>query len=352
MSTLSNGPETNQTAHLARQVMYIRWILAVVLFLIALGFEAREHLWGRGSFDNNFSFEVVFFGVIGPSCSFFVLTWISHKLFQLAEAYRAIQTLNSDLEARIAARTAELTRANEQLRQLDQLKSEFVSLVSHELRAPLTNIQGGLELILQADELCKEPTPHMLRVVQSEVVRLSNLVRQILDVSALEAGHLQLNPGPVAVRPLIHKVAERCIVPDGRYSLKVNVPSQLTPVWADEDRLTDVLANLLNNAVKYSPDGGEIHIGAAQERDCVHLTISDQGVGIPPEDQQQLFGMFYRGRGNGENGTPGYGLGLYFCHKLVAAHNGKIWVESAGIPGEGATFHLTLPTDAGADQNA
>lgn len=274
---------------------------------------------------------------------FFILSWIRQNLLQLVTAYEEIHSLNSDLETRIEERTAELVQANENLRQLDHLKSEFVSLVSHELRTPLTNIHGGIELVLQNLDPCAESSSRILRVVQSEGERLGKLVRHILDVSALQAGQLQLNCGLVVLRPIIYLLITHFEVNHPNHQIIVNFPSQIQPVWADEDRLTDIISNLISNAIKYSPDGGEILIEAKSDNNgFLHLSIKDYGVGIPLSEQERLFQPFYRGE-NASKTAQGYGLGLYFCYELIQAHNGKIWVDSNGKSGEGTTFHLSLP---------
>jgi signal transduction histidine kinase len=352
MVTVIEDSNIKRNHRLSRQVALVRWIVPPALSIFVLVVEALEHLTGETDQQQahreylDFSFEVFFFGVIGPILIFAFLTRLSTNLKQLALAYEEIRSLNTDLEARIEVRTAELASANDELRQLDQLKSEFVSLVSHELRAPLTNIHGGIELALHKLEPCAEPSHNILKIVQSEVDRLTKLVKHILDVSALQAGRLQLNRGLVALRPLISAVTERHLASDeNKHHFKLEIPAHLPPVWADEDRLADVLANLINNAIKYSPNGGEICINAHADNNCIHLRVIDQGVGIPLSTQDRLFQPFYRVDNAQDSNLPGYGLGLYFCYKLIEAQKGRIWVESVGEAGKGTTIHMTLPVD-------
>ena len=332
---------------LAQQVAFIRWIVTLSLFTFVAGFETLEHLIVEGEpLSWRFSFEILFFGVVGPALVFVILSWIRYNLLQLVHAYEEIHSLNTDLETRIEVKTDELVQANEKLRELDRLKSEFVSLVSHELRTPLTNIHGGIELVLQDIDSHSEAQCNVLTVVQSEVKRLIKLVKHILDVSALQAGQLQLTRGIVALRPLIHNVVARCEASNKIRHFIFDFPPQLQPVWADEDRLADVLDNLINNAIKYSPEGSEIRVKATSEANHVQIMVKDEGVGISLADQERLFQPFYRGE-NVTNAVQGYGLGLYFCHQLIQSHGGKIWVESTGKPGMGTTFHLYLPVDKG-----
>ena len=331
---------------LARRVAIIRWIVPLALFWFVTGFETLEHIIIEGKPPSwNFSFEILFFGVVGPALVFVILSWIRHNLRQLILAYEEIHSLNTNLESRIQARTEELVQANEKLQHLDQLKSEFVSLVSHELRTPLTNIHGGIELVLQKLEPSTVSYQPVLLVVQSEVDRLARLVKHILDVSALQAGQIKLNRGAVVLRPFLNRVLTQCVQISDKHELKLDIPAQLPPVWADEDRLADVLSNLINNAIKYSPDGGEIQVNAAVENSHIHLIVKDSGDGIPPDEHERLFQPFYRGESTANSTAKGYGLGLYFCFQLIQVHNGRIWVESCGKPGQGAAFHLTLPID-------
>lgn len=335
---------------LARQVAMIRWFVAFFLFSFVFGFETIEHIViEQEALNWRLSFEVLFFGILGPAMIFVILSWIRQNLLQLVTAYDEIHSLNTDLEVRIAARTTELVHANENLRQLDQLKSEFVSLVSHELRTPLTNIHGGIELALKNLDPCAETSHNVLTVVQSEVNRLSKLVRHILDVSALQAGQLQLNRGLVMLRPLIHSLIVRHQTNSPNHNIVADIQPQLQPIWADEDRLADIIGNLISNAIKYSPDGGEVRIQAQAGNDgFIHLSVKDYGVGITQHEQERLFQLFYRGE-NASDTAQGYGLGLYFCYQLIQAHGGKIQVDSSGQSGNGTTFHLYLPVDHGSE---
>jgi signal transduction histidine kinase len=285
---------------------------------------------------------------VGPIIIAGVLNWIAKNLELLAQAYERIEAFNVELDKKIQVRTAELEVANEELRQLDHLKSEFVSLVSHELRTPLTNIRGGLEVV-NADQnaVCTPRTRETLGIVQSEVNRLIRLVQRILDVSALESGQLRLNCGPVALAPLIRQIKRDSLLFDEKHPLVLELPSEPVMVIADEDRITDVMTNLLSNAIKYSPQGGVIVVKLTNLDDCVQISVKDQGVGIKLEEQQHLMRQFYRG--SVEANIPGYGLGLYFARKLLEAHGSKLEVESSGVPGEGAEFHFKLPADEGMD---
>ena len=330
---------------IARQLAIIGWVLPLALSFIVIGVEVSEHLLHNENPDYlDFGLEVVMFGLVGPVIIAGVLNWIAKNLEHLAQAYEHIEAFNVELDKKIQDRTSELEVANEELRHLDQLKSEFVSLVSHELRTPLTNIRGGLEVINgDQNASCSPVTRDTLSIVQSEVTRLIRLVQRILDVSALEAGQLRLNCGPVALGPLIRQIKRESLLFDENHPLELEMPPEPVMVIADEDRITDVLTNLLSNAIKYSPKGGAILVRLTNRDNCVQISVKDHGIGIAFEEQQYLMRQFYRG--NVGPDTPGYGLGLYFARKLVEAHGSKLEVDSTGIPGEGSEFHFTLPID-------
>jgi len=339
----------------AQQVRFVRWTLPLLLFLIVIAYEFMEHTFSRKEgFSPDFMAEVLFFGILGPMAVWWILGYISKSQERLEDAYREVQRLNAGLEQRVAERTAELARKNEalakanaELQTLDRLKSEFVSLVSHALRAPLTNINGAIELLNSEREALSPARQEVLDVLHDESARLTQLVQNILDVSLLEAGHLTPRRGPVALRPFLSRLLRGCIPSDGSHRLIVDVPTDLPPVWVDEGHLADVVINLVDNAVKYSPDGGEIRVSARLDggrENAVVLSIRDQGIGIPPDEQDRLFDQFYRANNAARQTASGYGLGLYFCRKLVEAQDGRIWVESSGVPGEGATFYVSLPS--------
>ena len=328
---------------LAKQVSLIRWIVPIILFLIVVGFEIPEHLIFEPEVHiSAFGAELVVFGVLGPSLVAFVFNWIARNLNHLAAAYEQIESFNVDLERRIKARTDELSQANSELRQLDRLKSEFVSLVSHELRAPLTNIQGGLELLLSSETICS-PVQNNLTIIQSEVNRLIRLVQQILDVSVIESGQLTLNRGPIALRPLLRQVIEHMALANKKHPIMLDIPPQMQLATADEERLTDIVTSLLQNAIKYSPDAGEIRVTLRFDNDFANVIVKDHGLGISPQDIPHLTEKFYRGHLS--NHSNGYGLGLYFVNELIKAQGGSLKIESDGISGKGSTFSFTVPLE-------
>ncbi len=263
-----------------------------------------------------------------------------------AAARRAVEDLNAQLEAKVEEKTrslseayAQLEKQNEELKTLDQLKSDFVSLVSHELRAPLTNISGGIELVLaRRDDLPAKTRDH-LTLVQAEIRRLTSFVETILDLSALEAGRLPMNPAPLPLARLVEAIRAPLAAAPGGERLRVHVPPDLPPVLADERALASVLFHLVDNALKYAPEG-EVVISAETDAFCV-VRVCDRGPGVPAHLREAIFDKFQRLNGGDAQVVYGHGLGLYMVRHLLRAMRGDIRVEDA--PGGGACFMFWLP---------
>jgi len=228
-------------------------------------------------------------------------------------------------------------------REVDRMKSEFVSMVSHEMRTPLTSITGYVDLLLDGEAgALDEIQNEFLGVVKHNAGRLVSLIEGLLDVSRIDAGKLSLEFAPVDLGAAVRQTATmlRPQLDGKRQRLTVDVPDDLTPVNADADRLAQIVTNLLSNAHKYTPAGGEIAIAAHVENDLVRVTVRDTGVGLSEEDLTRLFTRFFRAR-NPHATAGGTGLGLVITRSLVELHGGTMTVESA--PGVGSTFGFTLP---------
>jgi PAS domain S-box-containing protein len=272
-------------------------------------------------------------------------------LEQIAADRAQLERLNTELEQRVAEKTADLSAAyarleaqNRALRELDRLKSEFVSLVSHELRAPLTNIKGGLELVLRRPQALSTTTRQRLELVQAEIERLARFVESILDLSALEAGRMPLYPAPVLLGGVVARL-QRLLAHHPRAERIVwGVPPDLPPLLADEQALGSILFHLLDNALKYAPDG-EISVEAVVEKEYVVLRVMDEGPGIPEHALPFLFEQFYRVDSTDARETYGHGLGLYIVRRLAEAMNGMAWAENR--PTGGACFACRLPLAEG-----
>jgi len=335
--------------HLQSQLSLAQWLLPLLLFIIAVGFESMKHLVIEARpIEPAFFVELFFLGVLGPVTVALVLRWVSSQVHKREKAETTTRKLNIELEKIIEERTQklefayqELADKNQELEELDRLKSEFVSLVSHELRAPLTNINGGLELILQFDTNLDPQFRDTLAILKQQSERLTRLVENILDISLIEAGKLPLRPGPVALIPVLRKVTFMMQAKTPHISVRMPQDTSLPLVWADEDYIAEVFVNLLDNAAKYSPDWAPITIGAQAQDEELMISVSDWGIGIPEEKLGHIFDRFYRLDTSDAKESYGYGLGLYMTKKLVEAQGGRIWTEST--PGIGSSFFFTLP---------
>lgn len=329
----------------------LQWTVPLFLSITAVIFELAEHLQEEAALDLAFNAEVIIFGFMGPIIIAVIIAWMREIMSAERKAAAQLQALNRKLENKVEERTAtleqrntELAHANQELQRLDEMKSEFVSLVSHELRAPLTTLNGGLELALQHAETLPPFARRTLETMVGESARLTQLVQRILDLSRLEAGKLEVNPGPVAVRPLMEQAAAVMLIPKGR-KIEWKFTDNLPPVWADEIHLEEIVRNLMRNAEKYSPPDRVIQLCACQQDEYVRISVRDHGIGIPPELQQRIFERFGRAQ-NGESAPPGWGLGLYFARKLIEAQNGSINVTSPiwqDAEAPGAEFYLLVP---------
>lgn len=329
----------------------------MLLFGIVVAYEVWEHwlLEGTFHFDFHLSSEILFFGILGPLAVFLVLNYVHNLLISQFEFQKKLETLNYNLEQLVEERTRaleqrniELANANRELQQLDEMKSDFISLVSHELRAPLTTINGGIELILQSNHIDKK-TRNTLMVIADESQRLTQFVREILDVSRLEAGKLKLSLGPIAIVPLLHRAVELyCQYP--KRDIRWQIPEVLPPVWGDEIYLEKVINNIIDNATKYSPINKPIDISLQTNDNYVHITITDYGPGIPAAEQDKIFERFHRLDRGDSISTRGWGLGLYFSRMFAQAQGGNIEVQSPiredpSYPGTAITITLPVTKD-------
>ncbi|MAG37435.1 MAG: hypothetical protein CL878_14465 [Dehalococcoidia bacterium] len=245
-------------------------------------------------------------------------------------------------QAQAARRQAEA--GAEAAQEADRLKSELVTTVSHELRTPLTSLLGFSELMLhrtlRADQIAQYAS-----VMHVEAQRLREVIDNLLDLQRLEASRETYALAPVDLALVVERTVRVYQGAARRHTLETEVPEGLPLVRADAPKLQQVLANLVSNAIKYSPEGGEIRIAACAEDGDLHVTVSDQGLGIPAEALERVFERFYRVPETAHQQVHGTGLGLALVREVIVAHEGEVWAESAGV-GLGSTFHLTLPLAA------
>lgn len=264
-----------------------------------------------------------------------------HRLLHTIADYTALAIERSHL-----ARQAEDAHA---LQEADRLRSEFISSVSHELRTPLTLIKGYSTSLLRQNVRWDDDTQReFLQIVDEKTDQLRDLIDKLLQSAKLEAGALKLEKEPVLLPRVARKVAGETISRSHRVVFRFAEPFPV--VEADAQCVEQVLRNLVENAVKYSPDGGDIVVSGAVDGDRVVVSVSDQGVGVPGEYRDRIFERFYRVDSPATRGTRGSGLGLSITKGHVEAHGGKVWVESAN--GRGSKFCFSLPIDASESMEA
>lgn len=231
-----------------------------------------------------------------------------------------------------------------EIRSIERMKTAFVSTVSHELRTPLTSIKGFICTLLQdVDGFYDAETVHEFYVIiDQECDRLTRLISDLLNVSRIEAGRaLDLNPGPVNLPDVVSKVVAAQKSYTNKHEFSVQLEDDLPTIVADNDKVDQILTNLTNNAVKYSPKGGIITVSGKQSNGVIQMAVTDQGMGIPKEHIEKLFDRFHRIDNRDTRKVGGTGIGLYLVKHLVEAHGGRIWVESE--EGKGSSFIFELP---------
>ena len=231
------------------------------------------------------------------------------------------------------------------LEELDRLRAEFLGMVSHELRAPLTSIKGSAATVLGSTaDLDPAVVRQFFRIIEDQADHMHDLVADLLDVARIETGTLPVTPEPAEVAVLVDRARSTFTSAGGRNNLAIDIPPDLPLVMADRRRIVQVVGNLLSNAAKHSSESSVIRISAVREDVHVAVSVADEGRGIPSERLPYLFRKFTRTDGDDlGSGVAGSGLGLAICKGIVEAHGGRIWAESEG-PGMGARFTFTIPT--------
>ncbi len=230
-------------------------------------------------------------------------------------------------------------------KEIDRLKSEFVSTVSHELRTPLTSIKGYIDLLLEEEAgKVNQTQQEFLRIVKQNNDRLVNLINDLLDVSRIESGRVHLKIKPQDINDILTEVIDtfKTLANQKKQILKFKNLNNLPKVAADRDRLSQVVTNLISNAIKYTPTGGTIEIETTRENGLIEVYVTDTGIGISTEDQESLFTKFFRVDTSLTRDVGGTGLGLSICKTIIELHGGKIWVNSA--LGKGSTFAFSIPS--------
>ena len=268
--------------------------------------------------------------------------WIHLSITPIRQAGGTIDYFLATFEDVTAKREAEETAVANlaQLEKLSRLKSEFVSMVSHEFRTALVGIQGFSELIRDQDMDVRE-VKSVAGEINSDAQRLNRMITEMLDFDRLEAGKIHLDLKPLDMNELVQDAVERAAVTTDKHAMVAELQPGLPDVIGDSDRLLQVLTNLLSNAIKYSPDGGEVCARTRLSGGSVEVVVSDHGRGIPPEFINRLFGRYERYEDKHAGKIIGTGLGLAITRQIVEMHGGRITVDSA--LGRGSEFRFTVP---------
>lgn len=273
-----------------------------------------------------------------------ILRDISHRKRREEETQRLNARLNrqaADRTHELAEKVKQLAQANAELSQLDETRSEFVSLVSHQIRAPLTNVAGAVQRMRTDCPVINLTCARMFIIVEQQVRRLNGLVQDVLSAARVEAGEMPFHCEPMSVLPVVRQAADQFHARVSSRLIRLADKPGLPLVFADRDRVSEILANLLDNADKYSPPQQAILIEARADQSDVTISVRDSGPGLPVESFERVFDKFHRADSTDAQTAYGYGLGLYVCRRLVEAQLGRIWAENH--PAGGAVFSFTLP---------
>lgn len=256
---------------------------------------------------------------------------------------RAYSRLLEDQRASLQRASAELRAANQRLESLDRMKDDFMSSVTHELRTPLTSIRALAELMADDPDMAREQRQAFVGIIVAETERLTRLVNQVLDLAKIESGHADWHHAEVDVAALVRQAAQSMaeLLREQGTALVLDLDEPVPPLWADADRLTQVLLNLLGNAAKFVPrPGGEIHVTLRHDADGLRVAVRDNGPGVPAEHRAHVFERFHQA-GDASNRVAGTGLGLPICRQIVEHHGGTIDLRNDA--GQGACFEFRLP---------
>jgi len=282
-----------------------------------------------------------------PNVPIVVLTGLDDEALAIkamqegAQDYLVKGQVDGNLLRRSIRYAIERKRAEEERRELDRMKSEFIANISHELRTPLHSIRGFTRLLLQDKVTEPEVQREFLTIVDDQSENLEKLIDNLLDASRIESGRFKVQKHRLLIKDLISEVVGSfyTIASEKGITINADITEALPEVEADGERLKQVLNNLLSNAVKFSNGSSSVTVTGEAKDDELIVRVIDQGIGIPEEVRQHLFERFYRAKDTARVG--GTGLGLYISKQIIEAHGGRIWVESK--VGEGSTFSFTLP---------
>lgn len=269
---------------------------------------------------------------------------IAHDITERVRFEEALKKKTDEMAVvneKLEEKNSILDNANNRLKDLDRTKSEFVSMASHELRTPLTGIIGLTQTLLSTDiEITEEEKERYLRIIELEGKRLSNLLNELLDITRIETGVVEIHHETVDMNNLVEETLQQFQIPS-TIKIEVITPKEHSRAWADKDRVKQVLTNVIDNAIRYSNSQGAITVRLGELDHKIVVSVQDKGTGISHDEMPKIFNKFYRARSARMAKTKGSGLGLTIAKSIVELHGGKIWVESE--QGKGSIFSFTLP---------
>ena len=262
-----------------------------------------------------------------------------------------LQRANNELEAKVRTRTRELQEKNLALEQMNTVKNEFLGMAAHDLRSPIGNIQNLAEILLDHDgEMSEEERAEAVTMIHNLSQGMMTLLNNLLDITTIESGKIDLQPTPVAMRPYLRETEHyhRLLAERKKIHLVTEVADNIPLVMFDQERIRQVLSNMLSNAIKFSPMHTVVRLQVYPTPAGIEFSVLDQGQGIPSEELSKVFGAFQRTSTKPTAGEPSTGLGLSICKKIIELHGGHIGVESE--VGRGSRFFFVLPLTAQAHQ--
>jgi len=282
-----------------------------------------------------------------------VLATVSNELvvaIQNALSLHEVKELNATLQQRIDVATKELRSSNAQLKHLDEVKDEFMSMASHQLRTPLTSVKGYISMVLEGDAGKVSPQQEkLLKEAFSSSERMVGLIADFLNISRLQTGKFIIEKAPTDIKQLIkQEINDLKLIADSHdMKLRLTMTDKPLPVIADRAKLQQVVMNFVDNAIYYSPSGGMITINLDRVKDDVAFTVADTGIGVPEAEQAKLFTKFFRAKNARKQRPDGTGVGLYLARRVITAHNGSLIFSS--VEGKGSTFGFRIPLDQSVD---
>ncbi|MCC6802699.1 MAG: HAMP domain-containing protein [Anaerolineae bacterium] len=359
-----SGAYTAYRLRLVRYLRSLRWALLVTMFLTVALIFLNVWVSAQLMFINEYDLAVtgallVFAGVIALIFGFFVSSALTESIREMAKA--AEQIAQGKLETRLRVEgndelaefarrfndmVTSLQQVDEEKHRLDQQRRDLIAWSSHDLRTPVTAIRAMIEAMIDGVVTDPATTARYLHNMELEVQNMTRLIDNLLELAQLDAGHIKLDYQIISLRDLISDSLGSIRVRARQQGITVN--GELDPkvdlVYIAPDKIQRVLSNLLDNALRYTPEGGQITLRAQRDRDSVRVSVQNNGAGMVALDLSQVFTRFYReeaSRSRSQDGHRGAGLGLAITRGFVEAHGGKIWVESD--PAQGVTFTFTLP---------